>query len=385
MRILGLIGLIVAVWVTAEAPRHQSYPRDLLFNFTDTASGFEGAAFSTKTPPPPSRPLPPLPPNRSRPQLASDALWSTCARKGCALESAMWSSDEVAGSAYSPPRPNAQSPFRSQSDMQKWFWWSFPPERVDPTFDDFYGPKWGIGWALVALGVNPFSSSYEGGKNDVFFIDHQSFDAQAPDVNLQEYTVDGRRYRATGASYSFTINADEGVIMGLNRKSPRYAAQERNPPVSGDQLPGLNQFSDIAWIGWDVMSKQKKRDVKDLRYLISVGISNDDTRAVIQRALFARGWALSEFPGHTFERASEEFGALIGTPNLQGFAYLLIQHKDRLGDMLIDRVQIFHGETTHQNPCVVMHVAQLQSQVEVGPRDVAENVIFRRELGGAKL
>lgn len=101
--------------------------------------------------------------------------------------------------------------------------------------------------------------------------------------------------------------------MGLNRLSPNHAAKDRKSPVSSDQMPALNQFSDVAWIGWDSVTSEEGDDIKGLRYFVSVGISNSETKSVIRRALDAKGWELSPWPGHTFDRQWFETRAIIGT------------------------------------------------------------------------
>jgi hypothetical protein len=47
-----------------------------------------------------------------------------------------------------------------------------------------------------------------------------------------------------------------------------------------------------------------------------------------------------------------------GSPNVQGFAYFLIQHKEQLGNMFIDKIQVFRGETKAELPCILVHVKQ---------------------------
>jgi hypothetical protein len=47
-----------------------------------------------------------------------------------------------------------------------------------------------------------------------------------------------------------------------------------------------------------------------------------------------------------------------GSPNVQGFAYFLIQHKEQLGNMFIDKIQVFQGETKAELPCILVHVKQ---------------------------
>lgn len=151
------------------------------------------------------------------------------------------------GSAFAPSRNTAKSPYQSGADLAKWGWTVWPYENIDDSFKDLYR-TWGIGWALDALGLDTYTTDF-GGLNALFVIDHENHHPNAMYVDFQKYQVDGKWYRATGASYSFTLNVAEGAIIALNRKSPKYAAGERSPTVPLDGLPGLNQFSDVAWIG----------------------------------------------------------------------------------------------------------------------------------------
>jgi hypothetical protein len=114
---------------------------------------------------------------------------------------------------------------------------------------------------LTDLGVNPYEIEYEGGKNQIFAIDHAD---PTKDVENQWYNVDGKDYRATGASFSFSVNWEEGVIMSMNRKSPKYAASERSPPVPEDQMPALQQFSDVAWIIWEGQVKRNNGNIRQV-------------------------------------------------------------------------------------------------------------------------
>ncbi|KAH6621762.1 hypothetical protein C7974DRAFT_315357 [Boeremia exigua] len=322
--------------------------------------------------PPHRRPPPPLPNRPAEP--ASDDLWEKSRNKGCTLSWAMQANDADVGPAYTPHRDNARSPFRSFSDLQTWGWNPFPPDEVDESFHNFYS-AWGIGEALVSLGVSEYSDIYKGGKNRLICIDHRSYDPDAGPVDEQRYDANGKVYRATGASYAFTINPKEGVIMALNRLSPNYAATDRNPHVPVDQLPALNQFSDVAWIGWDAVTREEGEDIKGLRYFLAVGIVNPFTKRVIRRAMDTKGWELSPWPGHTFERQWFETRAIIGTPNVQGFAYMLIQHKDVLGNMFIDKVQVFRANTASRNPCIVLHLAKPRALEQ---REVAKTRIVER-------
>jgi hypothetical protein len=47
-----------------------------------------------------------------------------------------------------------------------------------------------------------------------------------------------------------------------------------------------------------------------------------------------------------------------GSPNVQGFAYFLIQHKAELGNMYLDKIQVFKGETRAELPCISSRLAR---------------------------
>jgi hypothetical protein len=157
-------------------------------------------------------------------------------------------------------------------------------------------------------------------------IAHQSYAQDAPDVSEQWYDVGPGWYRATGASYSFTINPEEGIIIGLNRESPKWAAKGRTPPVPDDELPQLNQFSDVAWISWKAMHTpyaSSETRLNHLKYFMSVSVTNEETQHILKRALDANNWELSYWPGHTLERLWPETKAILGKwRSLTGHAYL---------------------------------------------------------------
>ncbi|KAI5374761.1 hypothetical protein J4E82_006438 [Alternaria postmessia] len=128
----------------------------------------------------------------------------------------------------------------------------------------------------------------------------------------EKYKVNDKTYRATAASFSFSLNPKDGVIIGLNRESPKATGKQQEPPVSDDQMPELTQFSDVVWLSWDDMVKEKNGDLKNIRYLISVLVVNRETVSVVLRASENRGWGVDDWPGHIFEDGSPEMHAIIG-------------------------------------------------------------------------
>jgi hypothetical protein len=61
---------------------------------------------------------------------------------------------------------------------------------------------------------------------------------------------------------------------------------------------------------------------------------------------------------------------------VQGFAYFLIQHKAKLGNMYLDKIQVFEGEIKAELLCVIIHVKEPLGQA------VAMEVQWRDTDGG---
>lgn len=222
----------------------------------------------------------------------------------------MQTTDAEAGALFVPRRLSARSLYSSTADLYKWVWDTFPRERVDDSFHDFYR-TWGIGWALAGLGLDAYTDEF-GGKNRMLHVAHQSYEAHDdPNPDKQTYTVNDKLYRSTGASYSFTINTEEGIIISLNRESPKWAAKDRDPPVPLDQQPELNQFSDVAWITWKYYAGNGD-GIKNIKYFLSSMITNMETKQVLKRAHEANRWVLEDWPGHIFKKAWPETKAILG-------------------------------------------------------------------------
>jgi len=69
----------------------------------------------------------------------------------------------------------------------------------------------------------------------------------------------------------------------MNRDGPKHAGQERKPKVLGDGLPELHQSSDAALGIWKLTAGTGL--FHNVRYFISVSITNSETRSLIMRAL----------------------------------------------------------------------------------------------------
>lgn len=95
-----------------------------------------------------------------------------------------------------------------------------------------------------------------------------------------------------------------------------------------------------------------------------LGISNDETNALIATCLRNAGEELQAWPGVSFDTGTDEGHALLGSPNGAAFAYFLMQHKRELGMKTIQRITVFKAETEDDialvDPYLVFHVADVK-------------------------
>lgn len=100
------------------------------------------------------------------------------------------------------------------------------------------------------------------------------------------------------------------VLIAMERKSPKYAGEKRDPKIEGDQLPKLQSFSDIAWTKWASTTGSPTK----MRYFLSLAISNEHTRSIIGKILNdARHSWQPAWPGVTYATDTPQGAALLGS------------------------------------------------------------------------
>jgi hypothetical protein len=247
---------------------------------------------------------------------ATDEVYDKCREKGCLLEWSMHHTDSDVGPYYVPRRMTAQSPFNTWQQLNMWDWNEFPHASWTKGYQDLDSEQWGIHVALEGLGVSRYTEfNKERGPNYIYSIVHEDILAD-DDLDDQKYQVDGKWYRATGADYVMSINTQDGVMIGMNRKGPADTAKDREPPLKPEEMPNLSQFSDVGWITWKKAAQQHENDIKKLRYFISISIENPQTRSVCRRIIHDNNLVLGRWPGHFFEGGTNEFNAILGKSHL---------------------------------------------------------------------
>ncbi|CAO2652640.1 Nn.00g009230.m01.CDS01 [Neocucurbitaria sp. VM-36] len=294
---------------------------------------------------------------------ANEEDWERYAHKGGSLMCGLLGTDQAAGRQMNDRRnpPSAASTWIGdlKQEFDTWYW-----RQVDPaTYSCKMNDHWNIPFAMRSLGLNGSPSS-EGGDNACFRVEHwdpnkKENGQQVPAIN-QWYKVDGREYRSTKAHYEFAINIKGGAIFAFFLESPKSSASALwyggRKDASPDDLPHLRALSDVLWGFWN----RENSNVKNIRYFLVLGISNDLTNQLIASCLQKVGKDLSEWPGTTFATVTEEGHALLGSPNGATFAYFLMQHKDQLGYKLITKITVIKPEIDDDlafvDPVLVFHV-----------------------------
>lgn len=120
--------------------------------------------------------------------------------------------------------------------------------------------------------------------------------------------------------------------------SPGHAAERfwGEKPKTED-LPALRTMADMLWGFW----YRDNDKVKDIRYFWSQGVTNEDTAAIVATVLKNAGQELKPWPGIEFQMDTMEGKALLGSPNGIAFAYMLIGHKEELGNKIVTKAVLF--------------------------------------------
>jgi hypothetical protein len=115
-----------------------------------------------------------------------------------------------------------------------------------------------------------------------------------------------------------------------------------------DYVP-LRQWSDVVFLLWQHVAGSNARS---LQHHIQCPISNDDTRTIMRKAIgeddsFSDWDDLSPLQegGRTFRPNSQEYYALLGSPNGFGIAWLLVQHKAQLGVKTVSEITVFGADS----------------------------------------
>ncbi|EMT60903.1 hypothetical protein NOF04DRAFT_11087 [Fusarium oxysporum II5] len=156
----------------------------------------------------------------------------------------------------------------------------------------------------------------------------------------------------TGAYFRNSFVVNPGVIIA----DVNYAVSAATGGNDGKMtVTHVKKWSDATWMQWDRVCTEAGGDVNDLKYIIRSKIENHTTLEIILKAILSRhnrnprrnkktiGTWRNKIT-FTAAKEKEEFPAILGSPNGAGAAFMLINHKKRLGVKTIKRIDVFVPE-----------------------------------------
>jgi hypothetical protein len=170
------------------------------------------------------------------------------------------------------------------------------------------------------------------------------------------------------------LNRQQGIIYFSSRTSPENGAKNlwQVDTVNPEDLPALRSSSDIAWGFWN-----RLQGLTAVKYFMSMTVVNGETRKMMRLAheyytppkdTQKPGKWCPRWPGITWASDTEEYRAVLGSPNVNGAAYFLIQHKEALGgDKYISKITQF-GSDGDGECYLLMYVDDVPAELLDNPK-----------------
>ena len=168
-----------------------------------------------------------------------------------------------------------------------------------------------------------------------------------------------RYYQPTGGHYQCVYNP--AAIIAFASESPATMGYDEG--IEGADVVPLCHWSDVVYLQWEQYCRENGLRPSNLRIIIQNDVDNRTTHRIVAYALERAGLAFRPW-GHgvaTFEFGSEEFCAILASPNGVGPAHLLLDHQATMGKMVITAVGcFFHAGDPYKTVNLCFHVAPFQ-------------------------
>lgn len=148
------------------------------------------------------------------------------------------------------------------------------------------------------------------------------------------------------AQYKCWYNVAGGLIIVDYAWSPSFIISENEDNDWWPEdvtAPAVSKLSDVIYIEWASQASAAGTDVATLQYVIQLNVVNVGSRLAMNMAMQARNndWSSPE----VFTQGSTEFNALLGSPNGNPQAWLLINHKADLGVKTVYSITVWTSST----------------------------------------
>lgn len=141
--------------------------------------------------------------------------------------------------------------------------------------------------------------------------------------------------------------------------STQHEIKKKN--LAGYQSPPLSHSSDITFLERQRACTKYKTDPKTLKHMFISVVKTPDTQQVVATILHSTGKPLTSWADlwgtqlplwdqkTTFQQNSNEGRALLGTIQLKGIMWMLVQHREHLGKKAIRSISVFRDDLTGSN------------------------------------
>jgi hypothetical protein len=257
--------------------------------------------------------------------------------KGCALHAFMLADNKAAGQLYCPKRKSAESEFQSVADLQRF---GYAEEPTLPSPQALVEMK--IGLVLELIGLDPcFLPKVSHGDSADVNDDCPPEGSTGTNIAIGhsiilEHPVSPGKPGPPILSYFLqVVNPVCGMLVAQDNLSPLEAYRSEN--FEEFDLPDLRFWSDVAFLQW----KSQASEDSELKHVLRYNVTNYTTNFVVEAINEANCCKTLPWPGVDYDVASEEGKALLGTPNGSSTAYMLVQHKQQLGNKTVDKITVF--------------------------------------------
>ncbi|KAH7077580.1 hypothetical protein BKA63DRAFT_551841 [Paraphoma chrysanthemicola] len=238
----------------------------------------------------------------------------TIISKGAKLQLMMVSDDITAGNMMDPPRTSAVSHLEDFHDFEK----SRYIEITDASSSQWLSAwlrRKEVGTALSQIGFGPAISSAPNNDGSAP-VHHECYLAECSSLD--------RTYHCDAvAHFMQVVNPRAGLIVACDNASP--AAADSMHGRNGGSLPDLRFWSDVAFLQWKSRAAMFGL-TKNLKYVLRYQVMNHATNLAVAAINEINGTKKLQWPGITYDSASVEGNALLGTPTGSSIAYLLNVH-----------------------------------------------------------